>query len=323
MPEGRGVHALVASDALGYRLAMGSTLDDALKSVVSRLSARGDQARVEAEELLGRLLDLPRAEIYLQRARVLTADEWQRLDSWLRRRDRGEPIQYVTGRAAFRGLDLAVDASVLIPRPETEGLVEAVLAVLRERATDWPKPRVLDLGTGSGAIAIAIASEWPAAAVVATDASEDALAVARGNAEAYGITARLQLVRGEWLDAVAADDRFEVIVSNPPYIAEGERDQLPVEVREFEPPEALFSGASGLEALREIVDQAPRHLVAGGLLALELAEMRAGDVATWLEGAHDWEAVRLVDDLAGRPRVLTARRAPGPAIAPAQWGEER
>jgi release factor glutamine methyltransferase len=322
MPDGRGVHALVASDALGYRPAMSSTLDDAMKSVVSRLSARGDQARVEAEELLGRLLELPRAEIYLQRARVLTAAEWQRLDSWLRRRERGEPIQYVTGRAAFRGLDLAVDASVLIPRPETEGLVEAVLAVLRQRA-DWAKPRVLDLGTGSGAIAIAIASEWPAASVVATDASEDALAIARRNAESCGVAARVQLVRGEWLDAVAADDRFEVIVSNPPYIAEAEREQLPVEVREFEPPEALFSGASGLEALREIVDQAPRHLVAGGLLALELAEMRAGEVATWLEGAHDWESVRLIDDLAGRPRVLTARRAPGPAIAPAQWGEER
>jgi release factor glutamine methyltransferase len=302
---------------------MSSTLNDALQSAQSRLAAHGEHARVEAEELLGRLLDLPRAELYLQRARVLTAEEWQRLDSWLRRRERGEPIQYVTGRAAFRGVDLAVDASVLIPRPETEGLVEAVLTALRDHARDWPRPRVLDLGTGSGAIAIAVAAEWPAAGVVATDASEDALAITRRNVEACGVAARIQLAHGEWFDAVAADDRFEVIVSNPPYIAEGEREQLPLEVREWEPPEALFSGASGLEALREIVDQAPRHLVAGGVLALELAEMRAAEVATWLEGAHDWQAVRLIDDLAGRPRVLTARRAIGPAIAPAQWGEER
>ncbi|MBI1795599.1 MAG: peptide chain release factor N(5)-glutamine methyltransferase [Candidatus Eisenbacteria bacterium] len=302
---------------------MASTLDDALKSAVSRLAARGDSARAEAEELLGRLLDLPRTDLYLQRTRVLSATEWQRLDSWLRRRERGEPVQYVTGRAAFRGLDLAVDENVLIPRPETEGLVEAVLATLRERREAWPQPRVLDLGTGSGALAVAIAAEWPAAAVTATDASEAALAVARANAAACGVAARIQLAHGAWFDAIAADDRFEVIVSNPPYIAEGERGQLPADVREHEPAEALFSGASGLEALREIVDQAPRHLVAGGLLALELAEMRAAEVATWLEGAHDWESARLIDDLAGRPRVLTAHRAIGPAIAPAQWGEAR
>jgi release factor glutamine methyltransferase len=303
---------------------MDSTLDRALKSAASRLSAVTDSPLAEAEELLGRLLGLGRAELYLQRSRELGAEEWQRLDRWLARRVRGEPVQYITGRAAFRGLDLSVGPDVLIPRPETEGLVEAVLGVLREELARWREPRVLDLGTGSGAIAIALAAEWPAAVVTATDASEEALVVARANAAACGLAPdRLRLLHGDWFEAVAPDERFEVIVSNPPYIATGERDALHNQVREFEPERALFSGATGLEALREIVDEAPRYLVGGGLLALELAEMRAREVAGWLEGAHDWDGVELRDDLAGRPRVLLARRQSGPAIAPAQWVEER
>ena len=211
---------------------------------------------------------------------------------------------------------------MLIPRPETEGLVEAVLSVLRDELARWREPRVLDLGTGSGAIALAIAAEWPAAVVTATDASEEALAVARANAAACGLAERVRLLQGDWFQALAPDERFEVIVSNPPYIAAGERDALQIQVREFEPEQALFSGEGGLEALREIVDESPRYLVGGGLLALELAEMRARDVAAWLEGAHDWQGVTLIDDLAGRPRVLLARRQRGPAIAPAQWAEE-
>ncbi len=301
---------------------MDSTLDHALKSATSRLSAVGDSPAAEAEELLGRLLGLARPELYLQRTRELGADEWQRLDRWLARRARGEPIQYITGRAAFRGLDLVVDPSVLIPRPETEGLVEAVLSALRDELSRWREPRVLDLGTGSGAIALSIAAEWPAAVVTATDASEAALAVARANAAACGLAERVRLVRGDWFDAISPEDRFEVVVSNPPYISTGERDTLQAQVREFEPEAALFSGETGLDALREIVDEAPRHLVGGGLLALELAEMRAREVAGWLEGAHDWGDVTLLDDLAGRPRCLLARRQKGPAIAPAQWTEE-
>jgi release factor glutamine methyltransferase len=301
---------------------MHATLAEALASAASRLEGAGASPLAEAEELLGRLLGLARAELYLQRTRALTADEWRRLDGWLSRRVRGEPVQYITGRAAFRGLDLAVSPAVLIPRPETEGLVEAVLGVLSVERARWPRPRVLDLGTGSGAVALAIAAEWPEAAVTATDASEEALAVARANAEACAVADRVQLRHGDWFEPLAADERFEVIVSNPPYIATGESESLPADVRDFEPERALFSGTSGLEALREIVDEAPRHLVTEGLLALELAETRAPEVAAWLSGAYDWEEIRLIDDLAGRPRVLLARRQRGPAIAPAQWGEQ-
>mgnify|MGYP003694209421 CR=1 FL=1 len=184
-------------------------------------------------------------------------------------------------------------------------------------------PRVLDLGTGSGAIALAIAAEHPSARVLATDASAAALETARRNAAALGLDERVRFAAGDWFEAVAADERFEVVVSNPPYIATAEWDVLPEDVRSFEPATALFSGASGLDALREIIDESPRYLVAGGLLALELAEWRAAEVQAWLDGAHDWTEVRLLDDLAGQPRILLARRERGPAIAPAQWSEER
>ncbi len=297
------------------------TLDDALRTAVSSL--RGDSARSDAEELVGRLIGLTRTQLYLERARELSPDQQRTLDAWLRRRVAGEPVQYITGRAAFRGLDLKVNTSVLVPRPETEGLVEAVLETLRRESAHWPAPRLLDLGTGSGAIALAIAHEYPSATVTATDASDAALEIARANAEALGLTSRVTFALGDWLDALGGDDLFEAVVSNPPYIATGEWEALPHDVRAFEPQQALFSGASGLEALREIVDEAPRHLVSGGLLALELAEARAEEVAGWLEGAHDWSGVELRDDLAGRPRVLLARREGGPAIAPRQWPEDR
>ena len=297
------------------------TVAHALERALARLHEL-PSARADAEELLSRLIGTGRGALYTVRDRTLAPDESDQLEAWLERRAKGEPVQYITGRAAFRGLDLAVNPAVLVPRPETEGLVEAVLGVLREESSHWSRPRVLDLGTGSGAIALAIASEWPAAAVTASDASDAALATARENARASGLEGRVRFVSGDWFDAIGGDERFEVVVSNPPYIATGEWDALPPDVRAHEPAQALFSGATGLEALREIVDEAPRHLVAGGLLALELAEMRAAEVAGWLEGAHDWSGVTLLDDLSGRPRVLLARRERGPAIAPMQWAEE-
>jgi len=301
---------------------MHRTIGEALQSAKSRLSARST-AESDALELLSRLVGVSRSDLLLRRHEPLDPGLWPLLDAWLARRAAGQPVQYITGRAAFRSLDLAVSPNVLVPRPETEQLVEAVLGVLREQLARWPAPRVLDLGTGSGAIALSLAREWPQALVTATDASGAALEAARANAEALGLAARVAFREGHWFDAVGGDDRFEVVVSNPPYIATGEAAELPLDVRDHEPHAALFAGESGLEALREIVEESPRHLVAGGLLALELAEARAREVAGWLEGAHDWSDLDLRDDLAGRPRILLARRALGPAIAPAQWDEER
>ena len=299
------------------------TIRRALREAERRLAPHSDVARTDALELVSRLLGTTRAAALARADEPLADAGAERLRRWLDRRIAGEPVQYITGRAAFRGLDLEVTPAVLIPRPETELLVEAVLGVLRDEASRWRRPRVLDLGTGSGAIALSILAEWPAAEVVATDSSDSALEVARRNADALGVGSRLELRCGDWFDAVGLDDRFEVVVSNPPYVADDEAAALPRDVRDHEPPAALFSGPSGLESLREIVDQSPRHLVASGLLALELAESRAADVATWLEGAHDWSGVELRQDLAGQPRVLLARRERGPAIAPAQWEEDR
>ncbi|MGH3054700.1 MAG: peptide chain release factor N(5)-glutamine methyltransferase [Gaiellaceae bacterium] len=296
-------------------------LQDAAARLASRLES-SQSAGTDAVELLSRLLKLTRGELLADRLREVSDAERDALERWIDRRLAGEPVQYITGRAAFRSLDLAVDPRVLIPRPETEGLVECVLEALRAEQRRWPHPRVLDLGTGSGAIALAIVAEHPAAIVTATDASAAALEVARANAVELRLADRVQFLEGEWFDAVAADARFEVVISNPPYIAEHERGSLPEDVREHEPAAALFSGAEGTEALREIIEEAPRHLIGGGLLALELAESRAAEIHAWLEGAEGWERVELREDLAGQPRVLLARRAPGPAIAPIQWPED-
>ena len=302
---------------------MSETIGEALAVAVTRLRGAPEFADSDALELLSRLVGTGRGQLLSLRDRPLAPEHRARLEDWLARRIAGEPVQYITGLAAFRDLDLEVTPAVLIPRPETEGLVEAVLEVLRGEVSHWPRPRVLDLGTGSGAIALAIAQEWPAAIVFASDASAAALEVARRNARAVGLESRVEFHQGDWFDAIGSDDRFEIVVSNPPYIADDEAAVLPRDVRDHEPASALFSGPTGLEDLREILEESPRHLVGGGLLALELAESRAREVAGWLEGAQDWSGVELIDDLAGQPRVLLARRERGPAIAPAQWGEER
>jgi len=297
------------------------TIATALAHAKAQL-AREASPDADALELVSRLLGIGRGDVARRGGDPFDPALEAKLAGWLERRVAGEPVQYITGRAAFRDLDLMVSPAVLIPRPETEGLVEAVLRVLDERCGAWPRPRVLDLGTGSGAIALALAAEHADAVVTATDTSADALAVARANAHALGLEARLTFAQGHWFEAVDPDDRFEVIASNPPYIATTEWDELPRDVKLHEPAQALFSGASGLDDLREIVDLAPDWLVAGGLLALELAETRAEEVAAWFEGAHDWEGAELRDDMSGRPRILLARRQSGPAIAPRQWAEE-
>jgi release factor glutamine methyltransferase len=300
---------------------MSTTVGEALRTATARLAAAGFPG-TDAEELLSRLLGVGRADLRVRAAEALAGERATTLDAQLARRLNGEPVQYITGRAAFRSLDLAVDRRVLIPRPETEWLVEAVSEYLATHETPARAPRVLDLGTGSGCIALALAHEHPRAEIVATDASEGALEVARANAGALRLAHRVTFLRGEWLDALATDERFDVIVSNPPYIAALDASALPRDVHDHEPHAALFGGDDGLADLRTIVDQAPRHLRAGGLLALELAETRAAEVAGWFEGARDWRGVELRADLSGQPRILLATREHGPAIAPAQWGEE-
>ena len=226
------------------------------------------------------------------------------------RRAAGEPLQYVLGSWGFRGLDLLVDRRVLIPRPETEVVVEVALGELgRLRAR---RPVVVDLGTGSGAIALSIAAEVADAEVWATDRSGDALAVARANLAGLGWAgSRVRLAEGSWFDALPPilRGRVQLVVSNPPYVGETEVPDLPPEVARWEPVEALVGGATGLEQVETIVGAAPRWLARPGTLVMELAPRQAGSAVALAYEAGFGEA-ETIADLTGRLRVLVARARP-------------
>jgi release factor glutamine methyltransferase len=242
-----------------------------------------------------------------------------RLDGMLARRTGGEPLQYVLGAWDFRGLDLLVDRRVLIPRPETEVTAQVAIDALTERgerrgrADPWgggvAAYTVADLGTGSGAIALALAAELPDAMVWATDNSDDALAVARANLAGAGTLAtRVRLTAGRWYDALPDElrGRLRLVVSNPPYVAESEYGSLPAEVRDYEPQDALVSGPTGLEAIEMLVSEASAWLEPGGAFVCEIAPHQAAPAAA-LARAAGLVDVGVARDLVGRHRVLRAR----------------
>jgi release factor glutamine methyltransferase len=276
-----------------------------VRKIAALLAERGfEQPRLDAELLLAAVLDLRRLDLYLQHERPVDTAELEQVRAAVRRRLRHEPLQYIAGVASFRGLELAVDARVLIPRPETEVLVGAVLEWAGERADE--RLTVLDVGTGSGAIALALAHEGRFGAIVATDVSLDALAVAAANAARCGLDGRVEFRSGHVWTPIAAAERFDVIVANPPYIAEAERAELPPEVAEWEPAAALFGGPDGREILRELVTGAAARLRQGGLLALEVGATQAAAVAADVIRTGSFEEPRVVPDLAGRPRMVLA-----------------
>lgn len=246
------------------------------------------------------------------------------LDAMVTRRLAGEPLQYVLGEWAFRSLDLLVDGRVLIPRPETEWVVEVALAEAERLGVRRGAPQrfrtappgtvVVDLGTGSGAIALALEAELPTAQVWATDASPDALAVARANTAGSGAT-RVRIAPGDWFDALprALMGHVVLLVSNPPYVAECELPTLPAEVRDHEPHRALVSGPTGMEAIARIVRDAPQWLAPHAAMVIEIAPARA-EAALALARAAGFDDVEVRDDLTGRARALVARtrRRSGP-----------
>jgi release factor glutamine methyltransferase len=273
------------------------------------LRARGvADGRLDAELLLAHVLGVRRLDLYLQFERPLTEEEVAAYRQAVRRRGQREPLQYIIGEAAFRELSLRVDPRVLIPRPETEVLVGEVLDWAREAARGREDLVALDLGTGSGAIALSLLHEGPFARVVATDVSEGALAVAAENARMLGLGEGLELRAGSLWAAVGEVERFDVIVANPPYVMETERASLMPEVRDHEPAGALFAGLDGLEVVRGIVGGAPSRLVPGGLLAVEVDPGQAATVVG-LASAAGLELPRVVRDLAGRARIVLAVRA--------------
>jgi release factor glutamine methyltransferase len=273
------------------------TLGEVLRRSTDHLAAKGSETpRLDAELLLGRALGLERIELYMQLDRPLTESELDEVRALVARRARREPLQYVLGEWGFRRLVLTVDRRALIPRPETEVVVERALALLDGRDA----PRVLDVGTGSGAIALAVADEHPGARVTGIDVSDEALALARENAERTGLT--VELVRLDLRDGLPPGP-WDIVVSNPPYVDRAERDSLAPEVREWEPDEALY----GTNAHEEIARRAWPELAPGGALVLEVGDGQARGVARTLTelGYGD---VDVALDLAGRERVVAGSR---------------
>jgi release factor glutamine methyltransferase len=271
------------------------------KLTVRRALAQAGLAPIDAQVLLAFVLKRNRAWLVAHATDGLLPAEADAFAKLARRRRDGEPVAYLTGEREFFGLPLAVDPSVLIPRPETETLVECAL---RKLPLDLAM-RVLDLGTGTGAIALAIARERPKARVVAIDRSDTALAIARGNASRLALMT-VEFVAADWFDGVPAGDGYDVIASNPPYVAAGDPHLADGDVR-FEPATALVSGAEGLDALRIIVAGAPLHLAAGGWLIVEHGHDQAAAVRELFENAGftDLESHR---DLCGIARVAAGRR---------------
>jgi release factor glutamine methyltransferase len=272
--------------------------------------------RLDAELMLAHVLKLPRLDLYLQHDRPLLPEELDAFRALLKRRASREPLQYILGTAPFRELELLADPRALIPRPETEVLVEEVLAWVREtvpggsRTVPGPdgadaRPlRAVDVGTGTGAIALSLLKEGPFGRVVATDTSAEALSIARENAELHGLAGGLELREGPLLTPLRSGERFHVLVSNPPYVPVGDGPGLQPEVRDWDPPSALFAGPEGMDVLNPLIMEAAAHLWPGGLLALEVGEDQAGKVARIMEETGQFSEIRIRPDLSGRERVV-------------------
>ncbi|HEX2387266.1 MAG TPA: peptide chain release factor N(5)-glutamine methyltransferase [Candidatus Binatia bacterium] len=281
-----------------------ATISSALRDAATRLTAaRIVSAGLDAEILLAFALGIERGRVYMNGDRALVGAALARFRALVSRRADGEPVSYIIGRREFWSLDFIVTPAVLTPRPETELLVEAALKLVAANSS----PRILELGTGSGAIAVALAKEIPGAQIVATDISTDALKVARENARRHGVENRISFVAGDLFDAVA-QMTFDAIASNPPYIRDADIAALPRDVRGFEPLISLDGGADGMDFYRRIAREAPRYLNARGFIAVEIGACMGANVAR-LFAAAGFADVRVEKDLAGLERVVSARAA--------------
>ena len=276
-----------------------------LKRLLAQLKAAGrDEAGAEAESLLAHALQCRRLDVYLHGERHLTPDQVAQLKIQAQRLQTNEPLQYVLGEVEFCGRTFACDKRALIPRPETELLVELAL----DFSKAWKKktPKIPDLGTGTGCIAITLALERPQAHIFAVDISPDALVLARDNAVRHGIAERIEFVQADLL-APFADRSLDLIVSNPPYVPMAEWDELPRHIRDFEPRGALDAGADGLDVIRRIIVQAAEKLALGGALALEIAEDQGQRVTDSMCTAG-LRNVTVHKDFAGWDRVVTGEK---------------
>jgi len=279
----------------------GSSIRTSIADARARFNQAGihPSAHMDAELLLMHAIQKPRAFLLANPDYVLSEEELQRFQRSVSRRELHEPIQYITGEVEFYGLSLFVDNRVLIPRPETEHLVESVL---ERTAMDNPC-RIADVGTGSGAIAIAIAVHRPLAKITALEISPGALELAARNAKRHGLTDQIRFLTSDLLFEVQSE-QFDLVVSNPPYIANGEGPALSRQVREHEPAVALFAGSSGHEIYERLIPQAKAVLKPGGWLVLEIGFGQKDSLSQLLA---DWSKVSFIADLQGIPRVACAR----------------
>lgn len=280
---------------------MESVLEVLQKAEAYLARAGIENPKIDAQWLLAEVLGCKRLELFLQYERPLDEDVLQPLREAVRRRARGEPLQYVIGYLDFHDIRLEVGPGVLVPRPETEQLVERLISLLQEREA----PRVVDLGTGSGAIALALAAALPAARILAVDRSREALEQARANAERLGLRERVSFRRGDWLSQLELE--ADCIVANPPYLTEEEWESARPEVRRYEPREALVAPDGGMADLKRILAQAPERLAQGGIVALE---MGIGHGAPLKEQARacGFSDVTVEPDDSGRDRFLICHK---------------
>ena len=277
-------------------------LKDSLTKAIDRLTSENvPSPRMNAELLLMFTLSCDRAYLFAHPERKLTTDEEASYDAALAERSRGVPAQYITGHQEFWGMDLIVSPAVLIPRPETEHVVETVLELLRDSAAT----RVADVGTGSGCIALALAKELPPTEVHATDISSAALEIARANAARHQLEGRIQFHQTDLLEGLGGN--FDLIVSNPPYVGESE-DTVQLEVRRFEPRTAVFAGLAGTEVIERLIPQTFTALRPEGWLVMEISGTIVERVRNLLE---KWEDVQVTADLQSIPRVIRARKPRG------------
>jgi release factor glutamine methyltransferase len=301
-------------------------LREALTDAIALLDENAvGSPRMNAEMLLMFTLGCDRAYLYAHPERELTADEKARYQAYLQERSRGVPAQYIVGHQEFWGLDFIVSPAVLIPRPETEHLVEATIELARNSTTETrrhgetptnvkttstietpnrgPRLKIIDVGTGSGAIALALAKELHDADITAVDISTEALAVARTNAARLELN-HVKFQQNDLLEGFEGTE-FDFVVSNPPYVGESEAEKVQLEVRKYEPHIAVFGGPEGLDAVRRLIPQAHAALAAGGWLLMEVGYSQSERVREML---IDWQDVHTVPDLQGIPRVVVARK---------------
>jgi release factor glutamine methyltransferase len=263
-----------------------------------------DTPRLDAEILLAHARGCRRIDLYTRFDDLLSTDERSTMRDLVRRRTKAEPVAYLVGHREFFSLDFRVTPNVLIPRPDTETLVVELLELLQ----GLDRPRVLDVGTGSGCIAVTAAVNCPSVQVTAVDISLAALEVAQANAHTHKVRERVRLLHGDLFAPLPPNARFDVIASNPPYIREDELGGLQDDVRLHEPHVALVSGADGLEVIRRLIRDASSRLDGGGHLLLEISPEQADSVTSLFESAGDYRDIAIVKDLTGRPRVVRASR---------------